>query len=479
MKALGGTRPGARPAIPTKRHLSCVAATRLMTARGMELDPMATSIAGSAWLYKQSLDDPGRIVKLDSSGKILGRDHSLECNWLYVDGRLVFRDFSGHDVAVFPQPLFFDAPRRLTGWSASCADAPRWLLRLDDLVPLQSGSAYDLAAEVREVAHAVAFTCPGPAYGDGGAAPTGYTAGKYNMLTLRDVDLLTTHGAIEKAGVVAEESLFHFPFHLEDRFIRFPDGTFACNAGNPQLSIARARYACAGINENYYHWMMFFVGKICLHGETRASGEGAVVLVPEYRNDVQRRTAELVAKAYGLNLVQLRRCDRVRVDELLLPHQHGSYGIDPHPVVLRAFALIKAAQASAAPGAGRRLYISRADSHYRRLENEREIETLLAGRGFDVVRLADRTLEQQISLLATAEVVVSPHGAGLTNLGYCEPGTKVLEFHSPQYLNWCMRNLSIAAGLRYGFLMGEATEGDRYRVAVAAVDAAVTAMLAA
>jgi capsular polysaccharide biosynthesis protein len=64
-----------------------------------------------------------------------------------------------------------------------------------------------------------------------------------------------------------------------------------------------------------------------------------------------------------------------------------------------------------------------------------EAETLakLAHLGLTVVNPALLTIAEQAKLVASAAVVISPHGSALANLVFATPGTRVLEFHQPRY----------------------------------------------
>ena len=91
----------------------------------------------------------------------------------------------------------------------------------------------------------------------------------------------------------------------------------------------------------------------------------------------------------------------------------------------------------------RKIYISRADAIHRHVVNEKEIITFLSDFGFRAVLPGSLSLAEQISIFSSAQVVIAPHGAGLTNLLFCSPETKVIEFFSPNYVRhyyWWIAN---------------------------------------
>ena len=79
------------------------------------------------------------------------------------------------------------------------------------------------------------------------------------------------------------------------------------------------------------------------------------------------------------------------------------------------------------PDRGRLLYVSRLDAGLRRLFDEERLVAILRGCGFTILEGSGLTYDQQIAAFHHAEMVVGVHGAGLTNLGFCRPGTTVLE----------------------------------------------------
>ena len=79
-----------------------------------------------------------------------------------------------------------------------------------------------------------------------------------------------------------------------------------------------------------------------------------------------------------------------------------------------------------------RIYISRYNANYRNLINESDVINKLKNIGFRVVDLNNLEIDEQIELFSNAKVIVSPTGSSLTNIVFCNPGTKVYEI-SPQY----------------------------------------------
>ena len=92
----------------------------------------------------------------------------------------------------------------------------------------------------------------------------------------------------------------------------------------------------------------------------------------------------------------------------------------------------------------RKIYLNRKNVRHRKILNEKEIENLLLAYGFESICLDDLSVGEQANLLSSSEIVVSGHGASLTNLVFCQPGTKVLELFQRRNVHpiyWGISNL--------------------------------------
>ncbi len=76
----------------------------------------------------------------------------------------------------------------------------------------------------------------------------------------------------------------------------------------------------------------------------------------------------------------------------------------------------------------KRIFISRKDAHMRRVLNEDEVFALFEPLGFKRYDLSFLSVQQQMRLFHGADIVVASHGAGLANLLFARPGTRVIEF---------------------------------------------------
>ena len=102
-----------------------------------------------------------------------------------------------------------------------------------------------------------------------------------------------------------------------------------------------------------------------------------------------------------------------------------------------------------------KIYISRSRAKYRKIVNEESVIACVSKFGFTPIYLEEHTFAMQIAILSNAEVIVAPHGAGLSNLIWCKAGTKVLEIFSPNYVNVCFWAIAEQVGLDYFYLIGD------------------------
>ena len=59
-----------------------------------------------------------------------------------------------------------------------------------------------------------------------------------------------------------------------------------------------------------------------------------------------------------------------------------------------------------------------------------------------IIKLSELSFNEQIKIFNEAKIIIGSHGAGLTNLIFCEPSTKVIEIGNPNFDCDVFKNIS-------------------------------------
>ena len=89
-----------------------------------------------------------------------------------------------------------------------------------------------------------------------------------------------------------------------------------------------------------------------------------------------------------------------------------------------------------------KIFLSRQNSNYRNLINEDDIIKTLKLNDFKIIDTNNLSIFEQIQYFKRAEVVIGPSGSALTNIVFCQKGTRILEI-SPKYSFNYERNFKI------------------------------------
>ncbi len=214
--------------------------------------------------------------------------------------------------------------------------------------------------------------------------------------------------------------------------------------------LERATWVTERVYHNHSHWITAHLPKLVLLAERGALGD--VVLPAE-------RTAAIDASLglIGLDPATFATFDHARpleVDELTV--------LDTDRFRPELLQMVQRRCRPARPVvATRRVYISRARATRRRLLDEDRLIERLAEDGFEAVVMEDLSFDDQVALMRQTEVLLAPHGAGLTNMMFCPPGTHVVELADLSFPNPNFYALAAALGHRYRVVPAEPI-GDRH-----------------
>lgn len=207
---------------------------------------------------------------------------------------------------------------------------------------------------------------------------------------------------------------------------------------------------------NYCHWLLDWVPRIRLLRSVAPVGIDQW-LVYAMDKPYQQETLSMLG-IEPEQVVELRKYPWIRAQRLIACTDTVKYthplrgGWEEHVNFLKESFLPPQREMGKK---NRRLYVSRNDAGNRRVEGEEELVSMLSSDfGFTSVTLSSVTFREQARMFAEAEAVIGAHGAGLSNVVFCDPGTVVIEMFPPAGGSTTYFSLAIPLGLNYASITG-------------------------
>jgi hypothetical protein len=204
-------------------------------------------------------------------------------------------------------------------------------------------------------------------------------------------------------------------------------------------------------SNNYYHWMYETIPKIHLLEQSRI-GTNSFILKGENLSFQSETLSYLNIRKE--NIINTYDNFHIEAENLVVPSQPlwpTKWAYD----FLRNIFLKEFTNPNFTP---KRIYISR--NKTRRILNEDQLIDLISKYGFIKFELENMSVVEQVKLFSGAEFIIAPHGAGLTNLTFSIPGTKVLEIFPPTFIHCYYWLISSFGNLDYNFVVGDFGERD-------------------
>ncbi len=206
-------------------------------------------------------------------------------------------------------------------------------------------------------------------------------------------------------------------------------------------------------HSNYHHWFLECITKLKYIFDY-PEFKNVMILLPENLNNFQKESLEILnipqEKIYHYN------GDSIQVAKIYLPSISNFCHEDIN--WLKKMFLEKN---NIEPKPEKLIYISRQDASQRRVTNEKEIFELLEKKGFEFHTLSNMSLINQIKLFSQAKIVISSHGAGLTNIIFSSPETSLVEIIPNDTVNHCFWLLSNTSNNKYSYIVADQTLQNR------------------
>jgi len=189
---------------------------------------------------------------------------------------------------------------------------------------------------------------------------------------------------------------------------------------------------------NYYHFMIEILPKLQFLGDLAAEYQQYPLLVNEdsYETRSFREALDCIAKNHPIvvldkrttyrveNLVYINAPSTCPINRRRDSHLKVSdFAMRPSSILFLRNSLAAGIQLESQRGS-KRIFLARRGGN--RNYNQEEILEACEGRGFAKVWLEDLSLEEQATVVASAETIVGPTGGAWTNLIFCREGTHCL-----------------------------------------------------
>jgi len=173
----------------------------------------------------------------------------------------------------------------------------------------------------------------------------------------------------------------------------------------------------------YYHYLIEIAPKICLLQEKYGKElDGITLCYPRSHRPYELEILSLL-EVPGEKIHDTSVKGGVTADKVSVVPMEGWFRPLPNLDLLRRRLLPKASS-----GRDGRAFLYLKRTVKRRCLNERDFLPELIKMGFTVIDDAPRSVAEQIALYRNAKVIIGPHGAAFSNMIWCKPGARIVEF---------------------------------------------------
>lgn len=220
----------------------------------------------------------------------------------------------------------------------------------------------------------------------------------------------------------------------------------------------------------YYHWHIDTLPKLWFAKKNGLTEDASILAGPIARNSFQAASLAALGIDYDQLILPEERILRFEDAHLVFSESRESLKVRPSfqngihykggwdPEFLHWLSdVMTHATRDVQADRPKRIYVDRSKAHHRRLVDAEPMEEFLKANAFVFLDPGDYSLYEQCALFSEAEVVVGPHGAGLTNILWCNPekDVRVMEIFPHGLEDTGYSFISSAYGFDHTVLFGE------------------------
>ena len=195
------------------------------------------------------------------------------------------------------------------------------------------------------------------------------------------------------------------------------------------LSIHPVYFCCVNeFSDNFFHWFTEAIPKMIFIKEHYSPG--AKFYIPFSLKDYQRITLKLCDLNFYEAKSEVTFFYKLKAVENLYKYP-GYY----HTDLMKETARLMKKRFSTVRNKKRKIYVTRKNASRRRIINEDDVIAVLLKNDFEIFDFDLINFEKQVEILIDTEILVSLHGAALTNMLFMETGSTIIEFLPKKVIN--------------------------------------------
>ena len=226
--------------------------------------------------------------------------------------------------------------------------------------------------------------------------------------------------------------------------------------------IENAIFATDIWSEGYFHWLTDVVPRILVAQKAINYQENIELLLPKVLENYDFTKITGIKLNQKLNFYEDNQV--YKITKLILPSHIANSGDYDKQLMHEIRELFRQKNSI---NQDKKIYISRQKARFRKIDNEDDVQNLLNKYNYEIHYFEDYTFEEQIELMQKTVSLISLHGAGLTNMLFMNPNTKVLEIRNKEdNHNNCYFSLASDLDIDYYYLLAKGDSSDTHTVNV-------------
>lgn len=204
---------------------------------------------------------------------------------------------------------------------------------------------------------------------------------------------------------------------------------------NNCITIKDAIFIADRHSANYYHWVTDVLPKIYMINKKNIL-KNIPIIIPNFKTSFQRDSIKMITKNIIIIKKNINLNNCYYLSEL---HNSGC----PRPEYIKGIKKLFTKNINK-KRYYKNIYISRRYGNYRKILQEKKLIKFLRKENFKIIDAEKLSFIDQIRYFENAKFVISSHGAGLTNLIWMKPKSKILEirsFNPTQNSNYALCNI--------------------------------------